>query len=188
VVQFGSTLSEEGAHRHLAALSKESVAAELPRGIERADLGEKGTFYRAWVGAYAEQTSALELCGALKTVGFDCYTRLRPRPRPAEVARSKGAEWVVQIDSEKNIAGARRYAAATQKTHAKLLAELPGGIETVDFKDAGTFHRVWFGRFDSEAEAANLCRALQVSGVSCYARMRAGSVQTAAREDDSENP
>jgi hypothetical protein len=181
VVQFGATLSEAGAHRHLAALDRQAAAAELPRGIERADLGERGTFYRAWVGSYDSEASASALCRELKLAGFTCFARARQVPA-REIARASEMEWVVQIDSEKNLAGARRYAALAQKAHPTLLASLAGGIETVDFKEAGTFHRVWFGRFASEAEALSLCRALQSSGVTCYARLRPADVQTAARD------
>ncbi len=40
--------------------------------IRRADLGDKGTFYRAMVGPFANGSEASELCNSLKSAGGSC--------------------------------------------------------------------------------------------------------------------
>jgi cell division septation protein DedD len=41
--------------------------------IRRVDLGERGTFYRAMVGPFANSEQASELCNALKAAGGQCF-------------------------------------------------------------------------------------------------------------------
>jgi SPOR domain len=43
--------------------------------IRRADLGEKGTFYRALVGPFASAEEAAQLCGSLKAAGGNCIVQ-----------------------------------------------------------------------------------------------------------------
>ena len=40
--------------------------------IKRADLGEKGVFYRATVGPFATRDEAAQLCTNLRTAGGQC--------------------------------------------------------------------------------------------------------------------
>ena len=40
--------------------------------IHRADLGSKGTYYRAMVGPFANPAEAAELCSSLKAAGGQC--------------------------------------------------------------------------------------------------------------------
>ena len=43
--------------------------------IRRADLGERGTFYRAMIGPFANREQATQLCGSLKAAGGDCIVQ-----------------------------------------------------------------------------------------------------------------
>ena len=40
--------------------------------MKKADLGERGIYYRAQVGPFASSDQANELCRALKAQGGDC--------------------------------------------------------------------------------------------------------------------
>jgi cell division septation protein DedD len=40
--------------------------------IKRADLGEKGVYYRAMVGPFGSSEEASQFCGSLKTAGGQC--------------------------------------------------------------------------------------------------------------------
>ena len=43
--------------------------------IRRADLGAKGTYYRALVGPFASTEEAAELCSGLKAAGGNCIVQ-----------------------------------------------------------------------------------------------------------------
>ena len=40
--------------------------------VSKADLGAKGTYYRAMVGPFANASEAAELCSSLKSAGGQC--------------------------------------------------------------------------------------------------------------------
>ncbi len=43
--------------------------------IKRADLGSKGTYYRAMVGPFGSRDQAVQLCSSLKAAGGDCVVQ-----------------------------------------------------------------------------------------------------------------
>jgi hypothetical protein len=43
--------------------------------IRRADLGERGVFYRAWVGPFATAEEARQMCNSLKAAGGQCVVQ-----------------------------------------------------------------------------------------------------------------
>ena len=43
--------------------------------IKRADLGEKGVYYRAMVGPFGTPEEASQFCGSLKTAGGQCVVQ-----------------------------------------------------------------------------------------------------------------
>jgi hypothetical protein len=74
MVQLSSQRSESDAQASFKALqgkfptqlgSREAV-------IKRAELGEKGVYYRALVGPFASSDEATQFCGNLKTAGGQC--------------------------------------------------------------------------------------------------------------------
>ena len=43
--------------------------------IKKADLGDKGTYYRAMVGPFGSQEEASQVCGNLKSAGGQCVVQ-----------------------------------------------------------------------------------------------------------------
>jgi hypothetical protein len=77
VVQISSQRSEADAQASYRALQGKfpSVLGSRPPLIKRADLGEKGVYYRAMVGPFASSDEATQVCGNLKTAGGQCVVQ-----------------------------------------------------------------------------------------------------------------
>jgi cell division septation protein DedD len=77
VVQISSQRSEADAQASYRALQGKfpSVLGSRAPLIKRADLGEKGVYYRAMVGPFASSEEAAQLCGNLKTAGGQCVVQ-----------------------------------------------------------------------------------------------------------------
>ncbi len=77
VVQLSAQRSEEEAQASFRALQAKYPAVLGSRQplIRRADLGEKGVFYRAQVGPFATQDQASQFCGSLKAAGGQCMVQ-----------------------------------------------------------------------------------------------------------------
>jgi cell division protein FtsN len=52
-----------------------SVLGGQPSTVRRAELGERGVFYRAMVGPFASRDQATQLCSSLKAAGADCIVQ-----------------------------------------------------------------------------------------------------------------
>ncbi len=76
-VQISSQRSEAEAQASFQSLQGRfsSVLAGRQPIIRRADLGSKGTYYRAMVGPFATADQANELCSSLKAAGGDCIVQ-----------------------------------------------------------------------------------------------------------------
>jgi SPOR domain len=74
VVQVASQRSEADAQASFRSLQTKypSVLGARQAIIRKADLGEKGTFYRAQIGPFATMEQANELCSSLKSAGGQC--------------------------------------------------------------------------------------------------------------------
>ena len=74
VVQVASQKNEADAQAAYRALQGKYPAVLGSRSsfVKRADLGEKGVFYRAMIGPFASKDEATQLCGNLKTAGGQC--------------------------------------------------------------------------------------------------------------------
>jgi hypothetical protein len=74
LVQLSSQRSEGEAQASFRSLQGKFPAVLGSRSpvIRRADLGEKGTYYRAMVGPFASAEEATQFCGTLKTAGGQC--------------------------------------------------------------------------------------------------------------------
>lgn len=79
LVQFASLKSEDNAKIAWERLkdAHPSDLAALSLTIERADLGERGVFYRVQGGPFADRAAAEELCEALKAKQQDCLVVVR---------------------------------------------------------------------------------------------------------------
>jgi hypothetical protein len=74
VVQVSSQRSEAEAQASLRAVQAKypNVLGGQQTTIRRADLGERGTFYRAMVGPFASREQAMQVCSSLKAAGGNC--------------------------------------------------------------------------------------------------------------------
>lgn len=74
VVQVSSQRSEADAQASYRALQSKypSVLGSRQAAIRRADLGDKGVYYRAIVGPFASSEDATQLCNSLKSAGGQC--------------------------------------------------------------------------------------------------------------------
>ncbi|MCM5551879.1 SPOR domain-containing protein [Pleomorphomonas sp. NRK KF1] len=72
-VQLSSQRSEDAARSAFASLQRKypSILGAASVDIQRADLGSKGVYYRARVGA-PTKSAAVELCEQLRSAGGDC--------------------------------------------------------------------------------------------------------------------
>ena len=55
--------------------SSRRCSDRAPPLIKRADLGDKGVYYRAMVGPFASSEEAAQVCGNLKTAGGQCVVQ-----------------------------------------------------------------------------------------------------------------
>ena len=79
VVQIGSVRSEADALRVWSGASGRAPAlfGGAERDIERADLGERGVYYRVRVAAFADRETANAFCADFKAEGGDCLVARR---------------------------------------------------------------------------------------------------------------
>ncbi|MGE0845681.1 MAG: SPOR domain-containing protein [Flavobacteriaceae bacterium] len=77
VVQVASRKSEELAAAAASSIQSRygSALGNYKTSVQRADLGDRGVFYRVGVGPMATQQDASALCGRLKSAGLDCFVR-----------------------------------------------------------------------------------------------------------------
>jgi cell division septation protein DedD len=77
VVQVSSQRSEadaQAAYRNIQSRFG-GVLGGQPSFVRRADLGDRGTFFRAMVGPFANRNEAVQLCASLKSAGGDCVVQ-----------------------------------------------------------------------------------------------------------------
>ena len=76
-VQVSSQKSESDAESSFRSIQSKysGVLGGQPHSIRRADLGTKGTYYRAMVGPFATREQAVQLCSSLKSAGGDCVVQ-----------------------------------------------------------------------------------------------------------------
>lgn len=77
LVQVASQKNEADAQASYRALQGKypSVLASRSPVIKRADLGDKGVYYRAMVGPFGTPDEAKQFCGNLKTAGGQCVVQ-----------------------------------------------------------------------------------------------------------------
>lgn len=79
VVQVGAFRDEAQADAQWAALQRKhpEILGSAARDVQRADLGDRGIWYRLRAGGYASETAADTACASLKAAGTDCLVRRR---------------------------------------------------------------------------------------------------------------
>ncbi len=77
LVQVSSQRSESDAQASYRALQSKfpSVLRSHSPVIKRADLGDKGVYYRAMVGPFGTSEEASQFCGNLKSAGGQCVVQ-----------------------------------------------------------------------------------------------------------------
>ena len=77
LVQISSQKNEADAQASYRALQSKfpGVLGSRPAVIKRADLGDKGVYYRAMVGPFGSTEEAAQFCGNLKTAGGQCVVQ-----------------------------------------------------------------------------------------------------------------
>ncbi len=77
LVQVSSQKNEADAQASYRALQSKfpSVLGSRAPLIKRADLGDKGVYYRAMVGPFGSSDEAAQFCGNLKTAGGQCVVQ-----------------------------------------------------------------------------------------------------------------
>ena len=75
LVQIGAAQNEAAANGEIARLAKKhpNILSELSGIVIRADLGDKGVWYRMRVGPFATRGDANGVCGQLKAVNVGCF-------------------------------------------------------------------------------------------------------------------
>jgi cell division septation protein DedD len=76
-VQVSSQRSETEAQSAFRALQAKfpSQLANRQASVRRADLGDKGVYYRSLVGPFASMEQAAEMCSSLKAAGGSCIVQ-----------------------------------------------------------------------------------------------------------------
>jgi hypothetical protein len=74
LVQISSQRSEAEAQTALRSVQSKfpNVVGGQPATVRRAELGDRGTFYRAMLGPFASRDQATQLCNNLKSAGGTC--------------------------------------------------------------------------------------------------------------------
>jgi SPOR domain len=77
LVQVSSQKDEADAQASVRSLQKKFPAAlgSRPTVIQRADLGDKGVYYRTMVGPFGSTEEAAQFCGNLKSAGGQCIIK-----------------------------------------------------------------------------------------------------------------
>ena len=75
LVQIGATKNEAAANGEFARLAKKhpEILSGLGSIVIRADLGDKGVWYRMRIGPFATRGEAGGVCGQLKAVDIGCF-------------------------------------------------------------------------------------------------------------------
>jgi outer membrane biosynthesis protein TonB len=74
LLQIGSYKSQDEAQSAWHAFqAKHPVVGGYQQDIKQVDLGDKGTWYRLRIGAFADKDAAMALCSKLKADGASCF-------------------------------------------------------------------------------------------------------------------
>jgi hypothetical protein len=76
-VQISSQRSETEAQASFRSLQAKfpSILGDRAPIIRRADLGDRGIYFRAMVGPFASVDQATQFCGSLKSAGGQCVVQ-----------------------------------------------------------------------------------------------------------------
>ena len=77
-VQLASMKSDESARKEWARLKKAHAELfdDLALDVQRADLGDRGIFYRIRIGPFPNRATAQDMCGQIKATKLGCLVVL----------------------------------------------------------------------------------------------------------------
>jgi hypothetical protein len=77
VVQVASVRTEAEAQATIKSMQTKypSVLSGQRSSVRRADLGDRGIYYRAQIGSFGSRDDAVKLCEALRAAGGDCMVQ-----------------------------------------------------------------------------------------------------------------
>jgi hypothetical protein len=90
-----------------------------------------------------------------------------PAPAPAASPSGSGG-FVMQVSSQRSMNEAQSALAAMKQRYASIVGNLESEVLEADLGDKGVYYRARIGRWDSRAEAIEVCEALQAAGGSCF--------------------
>ncbi len=73
-VQLASVKSDDSARKEWARLRKGHpvLLGDLALAVQRADLGDRGIFYRIRTGPFPNRATAQDMCAQIKAAKLDC--------------------------------------------------------------------------------------------------------------------
>lgn len=74
----------------------------------------------------------------------------------------------MQVSSQRSMNEAQSALAAMKQRYASIVGNLESEVLEADLGDKGVYYRARIGRWDSRAEAIEVCEALQAAGGSCF--------------------
>lgn len=147
---------------------EKELLGSLTHRIVKADLPEKGVYYRLRVGPLEDRAAAKRLCGQLNGRGRDCFVAAGERPAAGSAAADAGI--LVQLHASRSrkraLAAWRRLSNAEQD----LLDALAPRVVMAQSPEKGVFYRLFTGPFSDMTAARSLCVALKDRGRGCFVR------------------
>jgi hypothetical protein len=89
-------------------------------------------------------------------------------PAPAAAAPSGSGGYVMQVSSQRSMNEAQSALAAMKQRYASIVGNLETEVLEANLGDKGVYYRARIGRWESRAEAVEVCEALQAAGGSCF--------------------
>ena len=182
-VQLHSARSRSRAQAAWNRLSSEEkdLLGSLDHRVVKAEIPNRGVFYRLRAGPLADKAAAKRLCGLLKSRGRDCFVpagkwtggggarqtaRSRPRAAPAEATAASGAR--VQLFSARSRDRALAAWSRLSSEDKDLLGSLTHQVVKTEIPKRGVFYRLRVGPLADRAAAKRLCGLLKSRGRDCF--------------------
>ena len=178
-VQIYAARSEAGALAAWGRLSAEQkdLLDSLTPSVVKAELGEKGIFYRLRAGPLADKDAAGRLCRLLKGRGHGCFVPVPREDSAASAGESASAPAnalagavLVQLFAARSEDGALAAWGRLSAAEENLLGALAPRVVKAQIPEKGVFYRLFAGPLPDAAGAQRLCETLKDRGRECFVR------------------
>ncbi len=184
-VQLFSARSRKAALAAWSRLSLEEkeLLGGLSSRVVKAEVPERGVFYRLRAGPLADRAAAKRLCGLLKGRGRDCFvpagkwtggtgdgvreTARAAGKEPAGAAASPSGGQV-QLFSARSRKAALAAWSRLSLEEKELLGGLSSRVVKAEVPERGVFYRLRAGPLADRAAAKRLCGLLKGRGRDCF--------------------